>query len=120
MFKGFRPTLGYGFVFLGWLVFPNVLFSLVFWFSRMIVWFCKNLRENKKNKKRKEKENISKGGSETFKNFVVCLFSLMFVGFLWLSFVFVISQMFVWLCKNIRENQKNKKRKTKKHIQGWV
>ena len=61
-------------------------FSLVvfciFVFSRMFVWFCENLRENQKNKK----QNISKGGHETFKNlffgFPECCFCC-----LWFSLV---------------------------------
>ena len=48
--------------------------SLYCWFSRRFVWFSKNLLENNNNK---NKQTISKGGSETFKNCVfLCLFSL--------------------------------------------
>ena len=69
------------------LVFPKVFwFSLVFFsilgFSK-VFWFCKNFGENK--------ENISKGGSETFKNFVV-LFSLRCC---WFSFVCLVFSVFL-------------------------
>ena len=72
-------------------VFPNdvlvfVGFLWYFWFSRRCFWFSKNLRENHQKQKNKP---ISKGGSETFKNFV-CLFSrrcfwcsLVFFGVCW-------------------------------------
>ena len=73
----------------------------------MFFGFCRNLRENQK----KTKKNISKGGSETFKNFVVFVFPKVFLivfGFLW---YFWFSRRFCWFCKNLRENQKNKKNK---------
>ena len=65
-------------------------FSLVvfciFVFSRMFVWFCENLRENQKNKK----QNISKGGHETFKNlffgFPECCFCCLWFSLLCLVF----------------------------------
>ena len=63
-FKGFRPTLGYGFCF------------FVFWFSRWFLENQTNLRENQKHKNQKK----SKGGSETFKSFVVFVFSLVVFG----------------------------------------
>ena len=58
-------------------------FLLYVWFSRRLFWFCKNLRENQHNKNNKP---ISKGGSETFKNFVFWFF-LMFSFFI-VSLVF--------------------------------
>ena len=211
MFKGFRPTLGYGLIYcvfcfcwcsrrffvffsiFGFLdclfgfvktfgktkkTYPRVSlkplntfwglflmfvccflwFSLVFWLSRMICWFCKNLRENKKKqqkeiyprvslkpfkqmfcwlflmcfwcslvffgifgfpegffgflksfgktKKNKQKKYISKGESETFKNFVVLVVPniiLVFFGFL---LYFWFSQRFCWFSKILRENKK--------------
>ena len=73
----------------------NILFV---WFSRRLFWFSlvfvcivgflegllfsNNFRENQKIKKK----NISKGGSETFKNFVCLVFPkvvLVFFCFLW-------------------------------------
>ena len=56
--------------------FPEGFFCFLwyFWFSRRIFWFCKNLRENNKNKKNKP---ISKGESETF-NFVCLVFHISF------------------------------------------
>ena len=140
-------------------------FLWYFWFSRRFCWFCKNLRENQKNKKKtyprvslkplntlfvwlflmfcwfslvffcicgylegfvgfvktfgkttknKETKNISKGESETFKNLVlfvvpnVCLVFFGFLLYVWFS------RGIFWFCKNLRENQTNKKQ----HIQG--
>ena len=90
------------------LVFPKVLLVffgclLYFWFSRMFCWFCKNLRENQQ---KQTKTNISKGESETFKNFGCLVFPnifWVFFGFLWYCWF---SRRFFGFCKNLRENQK--------------
>ena len=130
--------------------------TLYVWFSRRFCWFSlvvfcifgflecfvgfvktlgktkhtkdhnKNLRENQQNKNNKP---ISKGESETFKNFVFLVFPkclLVCFGFL---LYFWFSRMFCWFCKkplgkpNIQKNTTNifgKTNKTKKqtHIQG--
>ena len=69
---GLKPlrTLFFGFP----EAFFGFLWLLYFWFSRRVFWFSKNLRENKK--------TISKGGYETFKNFVFACFPEGFLGFL--------------------------------------
>ena len=95
------------------------------WFSRMCFWFSLVffsicgfpeglfgfLKTFGKTKKTQNNKPISKGGSETFKNFVVLVFPkvlLFFVGFLWYCWF---SRRFLGFSKNLRENQTNKKNK---------
>ena len=154
VFKGFRSTLGYGFVFFSLLVFPKVLNKttkkpsenhkyqrkqnktlgntkktkflkvsdppldmlffcfheccFVFAVFPKVFWFSKNLREN--NKKQKNKP-ISKGGSETFKKNVFVGFPEGFLGFLWFSLFCLVFPMVFWFSNNLRENKQNKKNK---------
>ena len=77
--------------------------TFVFWFSRMLFWFSfvllvfpkvfvgvlKTFRKTKTTKK-----HISKGGSATFKHFVI-----------------LFSRRFFWCSKNLQENQTNNKNK---------
>ena len=81
-------------------------FLWYFWFSRRIFWFCKNLRENQKNKK----QNISKGESETFKNFVFVGFPEGCFGVLWFSLVFLgfLEGFFLFLFKPSGKPKKTK------------
>ena len=93
----------------------NILFV---WFSRRLFWFSlvfvcivgflegllfsNNFRENQKIKKK----NISKGGSETFKNFVCLVFPNVFFCFCFVFFCICwFSRRFFWFSKNLRENQ---------------
>ena len=80
------PPLGYGFVFFVLLVFPKVLlvFFCMFGFLKSCLGFVKTFGKTKKTTKRK---NISKGESETFKNFVFVGFPDGVFGFVWFSFV---------------------------------
>ena len=83
--KGFRPTLGYvcRCRFSRRFLFVVFGFLLYFWFSQMFVWFSKNLRENQQTTNKNKP--ISKGRSETFKNFVCFVFPkvcLVFFGVL--------------------------------------
>ena len=93
--------------------FPEGLFGFL-WFSYVflvlskVFWFCKNFGKQKI----KKTKPICKGGSETFKNFV--LFSLGFFVFFDFLLYFWFSRFF-WFCKNHRENQKPKQDQT--HIQ---
>ena len=80
---------------------------MYFWFSRRICWFCKNLRENQKNKKNKP---ISKGGSETFKNFVFLVVPnvlLVFFGFLLYCWFYRV--IFCFFLKTFGKTKKQKK-----------
>ena len=103
--------------------------TLFCWFSRKYFWFSLVffgifgfpegffgfLKTFGKTKKTNKTKPISKGGSETFKNFVLLVFPkvfLVFFGFLW---YFWFSRRFFWFSKNLRENQKNKQDQT--HIQ---
>ena len=87
------------------LIFPKVFwvffgFLLYFWFSRRFFGFSKNLRENQQNKKTKP---ISKGGSETFKNFVLLVFPKVFLVFFGFLLYFWFPRRFFWFSKNLRE-----------------
>ena len=100
-------------------VFHNVFVCLVdvlwcFGFSRRFSWFCKNFREHQQTKNNK---SISKGGSETFNNFVLLVFPKVLLCVLWLSFVSLVFPMvFVGFLKTFG----NTKNRTQTHIQGWV
>ena len=77
------------------------------WFSRCFFGFLKTLGKTKKNKNTK---SISKAGSETFKNLCFLVVPKVFVGVLWFSLVVLVFPMFFCFSKNLRENQKNKKK----------
>ena len=87
-------------------------FLLYLWCSRRILWFCKNLRKNQKDK---QKKNISKGESETFKNFVLLVCPNVFF---WCSLVLCcicgFLEGFVGCVKTLGTKTTTKK----KHIQG--
>ena len=111
VFKGFRLTLGYGFV----------CCFCVFWFS---LWFLQNqkvLRENQKCKRTPKKTKQTLGNTtQTTKCLKVSDPPLDMFLFVWLFLVFQkiclvffgmfgFFQTFVWFCKkNLRENQTNK------------
>ena len=95
VFKSFRPTLGYGFVFWGLLVFPKV--------------FRKPIKPQGKPKIPKKTKPISKGGSETFKNFVCLVFPKVFLVFFGFLLYVWFSLRFFWFSKNLRENQQTNK-----------
>ena len=61
----------------------SLVFFGMFGFPEYVWGFLKNLRENQKNKK----ENISKGGSETFKNVGLFGFPEGVFGCRWFSLV---------------------------------
>ena len=111
-FKGFRPTLKYGFVF--FIVWFSLMCFCVFVF-RIFVNFLKTFGKTKKTNNNNNKQ-YPRVGLKPLKTVLLLVFPkvvLVFFGFLlyvWFSLTFV------WFSKNLRENQKNKK----KHIQGWV
>ena len=114
VFKGFRLTLGYGFVFLFWGVFPKV-------FTKPTNPSRKPKIQKKTNKSfgktKKTKQTYPRVGLKPlttlcFGFVLMCL--LVFFGFLW---YFWLSRRICWFCKNHRENQQNKKQT---HFQGWV
>ena len=111
VFKGFRPTLGYVFF----------LLLLFVWFSRRFLENQQNIRETQTYQKpfgktkKTNKKNISKGGSETFKNFVFLVFPI-WCGCFWFSLVcLVFPNVFFVFQKLLGQPKKNQT-----HIQWWV
>ena len=85
----------------------SFVFFCMFGFLEGFCWFCKNLRENQTTKKTNP---ISKGGSETFKNFVFLVFPkvlLVFFGFL---LYFWFSRRFLLVFKKPSGKPKNQTR----------
>ena len=84
---GLKPLktclLGFAEGFVGFLCFCFCVFG----FPEGVFGFLKTFGETKKQNKTKP---ISKGGSETFKHFVLLVFPKVVVGFLWLFFVFLV------------------------------
>ena len=81
---------------------------MYFWFSRRFFWFCKNLRENQKNKKTNPYPRV---GLKPLKTLFLLVFpnvSLVVFGFL---LYFWFSRGICWFCKNLRENQQQHKTK---------
>ena len=89
--------------------FPEGLFSFIrlsfvfLVFSKVCLGVVKTFGKTKQPKQ----TNISKGGSETFKNLLVfpkvCLVFFSVLWYVWFS------RRFCWLSKNLRENRQNKK-----------
>ena len=73
-----------------------------------VFWLSKNLRENQQTKKNKP---ISKGGSETFQNFVFLVFPKVFVCFLWFSFVCLVFPKVFCFLKTFGKTNKNNNKK---------
>ena len=110
VFKGFRPTLGYGFVFFVCLVFPKVFtkpknHSRKPKKQRKPKKTNKNLRENQKNKVFKSFRPTLGSGFVCFFCFCLVFPKVCFVFFCMFGFLY----LFILFCKNLRENQKTKK-----------
>ena len=84
-------------------VFGCLLYLL---FSRWFCWFSKNLRENQTSKNTKP---ISKGGSETFKHFVLCCFPEGVFVFFGCLLYLLFSRMFVCFLKTFGKTKQTKK-----------
>ena len=101
-------------------------FHLYLWFSRMICWLCKNLRENPNNKQTQKKTKTKKTYPRVRLKPLKTLFFWLFLMFVWFSLVFGFLLyvwffgMTCWFCKNFRENHKQQKKQKETHIQGWV
>ena len=119
-FKGFRPTLGYGFGFFVLLVSPKV-FTKPKNPSRKPK-IPKKTKENQKTLGKNKKTKCLKVSDPPLDMglfFLFFVFSLMFV---WLSFVFLVFSKVFWFCKKPSGKPKKTKenQQKKKHIQGWV
>ena len=114
VFKGFRPTLGYVFLFLFWFSRRYFWCSLVFlFFSKVFFWFCKNFRENQTTKQTNPYPRVSLKPLKTL--LFVFVPNVLFVFFGFLLYCWFSLRCF-WFCKKLSGNQKNKKKQT--HIQG--
>ena len=83
------------------------LVLFVVWFSRR---FLENQNNPRGNKKKNKNKPISKGASETFKNFVWGFPEALF-GCLWFSLVCLVFHKFCLFYENLRENRKTNKTK---------
>ena len=85
-------------------------FSFVFLVFPNDFCFLKTFGKTKKTKHTKNKP-ISKGGPETFKHFVVCVFpNVCFFCFLWFYLICLVFPHIFWFSKNLLENTKNQTR----------
>ena len=87
------------------------VFSFVFWFSRMFVWFTKHLRKNKKKQKRKTNPYPRLGLKPLKTLLFLRFFPDVVLCFIWFYFVCLVFPTVFWFSKNLRENQKPNKTK---------